>query len=59
MENKKQLDKRLVAVIAVLVLVIVGLVGFLLLRQNTIGIEDGDTPKVAELCLTAQRLLCY
>ena len=46
MENKKQLDKRLVAVIAVLVLIIVGLVGFLLLRQNTIGIEDGDIPKV-------------
>lgn len=46
MEKQKPLDKRLVAVIAVLALIIVGLVAFLLFRQSTTDIEDGDTPTV-------------
>lgn len=46
MENKKPLDKRLVAVIAGLILVIAVLCFFLFFRQEPATISDGDTPRV-------------
>ena len=45
MEKQKPLDKRLLAVIAGLVVIIVALVFFLLFRQGT-NIGDGDVPRV-------------
>ena len=45
MEKQKPLDKRLLAVIAGLVVIIVALVFFLLFRQGT-NIDDGDVPRV-------------
>ena len=44
MEKQKQLDKRLIAVIIGLVLVIVALAGFLVYR--TVTIDDNDTPLI-------------
>ncbi|MDE6936141.1 MAG: hypothetical protein K2P26_11070 [Oscillospiraceae bacterium] len=46
MENKKSLDKRLIAVIVGLVLVIVALCLFLFFRQNNVTIGDEDTPRI-------------
>ncbi len=46
MEKQKPLDKRLLAVIAGLVVIIAALVFFLLFRQDTATIEDGDTPRI-------------
>lgn len=46
MEKQRPLDKRLVAVIAGLVLVILALVCFLLFRQGATTISDGDTPRM-------------
>ena len=45
MEKQKPLDKRLLAVIAGLVVIIVALVFFLLFRQGT-NIDDNDVPRV-------------
>ena len=47
MENKKPLDKRLVAVIVGLVLIIMAMAFFLLFRKDDPAtINDGDTPRI-------------
>lgn len=46
MEKQKPLDKRLIAVIVGLVVIIMALVFFLLFRQDTVDIEDGDIPRI-------------
>ena len=46
MENKRPLDKRLIAVIVGLILVIMTMAFFLFFRQGATTIEDGDTPRV-------------
>ncbi len=46
MENKKSLDKRLIAVIVGLVLIIMALSFFLLFRKDTSDIGDGGTPLI-------------
>lgn len=46
MEKQKPLDKRLIAVIIGLILVIMALVFFLLFRQEPVTIEEGDTPRI-------------
>lgn len=45
-ENKRPLDKRLIAVIVGLVLIIMAMAFFLLFRQEPTSIADGDTPRV-------------
>lgn len=47
MESKKQLDKRLIAVIVGLVVIIMALVFFLLFRQNTTDLDDDGTPLIS------------
>lgn len=46
MENKKPLDKRLIAVIVGLVLVIAVLCFFLFFRQQESSVDDGNTPRI-------------
>lgn len=46
MEAKRPLDKRLIAVIVGLVLIIMAMGFFLLFRQEPTSIADGDTPRV-------------
>lgn len=46
MENKKPLDKRLIAVIVGLMLIIMAMAFFLLFRQEPTTINEGDTPRV-------------
>lgn len=46
MEKQKPLDKRLIAVIIGLLLVIIVLIVFLLFRQNITSIDDNDTPRI-------------
>lgn len=46
MENKRPLDKRLIAVIVGLVLIIMAMAFFLLFRQEPTTINEGDTPRV-------------
>lgn len=46
MEKQKPLDKRLIAVIVGLVLVIMALVFFLLFRRESTTISDNDTPRM-------------
>lgn len=46
MEAKRPLDKRLIAVIVGLVLIIMVMAFFLLFRQEPTTISDGDTPRV-------------
>ena len=46
METKKPLDKRLIAVIVGLVVVIAVLCFFLFFRQEPATVDDGDTPRV-------------
>lgn len=46
MEAKRPLDKRLVAVIVGLVLIIIAMACFLLFRPEPTTIDDGDTPRV-------------
>lgn len=45
MEKQKNLDKRLIAVIVGLVLIIITLAFFLLFQRNAVTIEDGGTPQ--------------
>lgn len=45
-ETKKPLDKRLIAVIVGLVLIIVALVFFLFLRKDSTTVNDGETPRI-------------
>lgn len=46
MEKQKPLDKRLIAVIVGLLLVIMALAFFLLFRQEPVTINDGDVPRI-------------
>lgn len=46
MEAKKPLDKRLIAVIVGLVVIIMAMAFFLLFRQEPATVDDGDTPRV-------------
>lgn len=46
MEKQKPLDKRLIAVIAGLVLIVVVLLFFLLFRQEKTTINDNDIPRI-------------
>lgn len=46
METKRPLDKRLIAVIVGLVLIIMAMAFFLLFRRETADISDGDTPRI-------------
>lgn len=46
MEAKKPLDKRLIAVIVGLIIVIMVMAFFMLFRQEPTTINDGDTPRV-------------
>lgn len=46
MESKRPLDRRLIAVIVGLVLIIMAMAFFLLFRQEPTTIDDGDTPRV-------------
>lgn len=46
MEKQRTLDKRLIAVIVGLVLIIMALVFFLLFRQEPASIPDGDIPRI-------------
>lgn len=46
MEGKKPLDKRLIAVIVGLVVVIMVMACFLLFRKESTPIADGDTPRI-------------
>lgn len=46
MEAKRPLDKRLIAVIVGLVLIIIAMACFLLFRSEPTTIDDGDTPRV-------------
>lgn len=46
MENKKPLDKRLIAVIVGLIVVIVVLCFFMFFRQQDASVDDGNTPRI-------------
>lgn len=46
MEKQKPLDKRLIAIIIGLLVVIIALLVFLLFRQNLVTIDDNDTPRI-------------
>lgn len=46
MESKKPLDKRLIAVIVGLIIIIVALVLFLVFRKDTADIDDNGTPLI-------------
>lgn len=46
MENQRPLDKRLIAVIVGLVLIIMAMAFFLIFRQGTTTIDDDGTPRV-------------
>lgn len=46
MEAKKPLDKKLIAVIVGLILIIMVMAFFLLFRKDPVTINDGDTPRI-------------
>lgn len=46
MENKRPLDKRLIAVIVGLIVVIVVLCFFMFFRQQDAFVDDGNTPRI-------------
>lgn len=46
MENQRPLDKRLIAVIVGLVLIIIALCIFVLFRQDDVTVEDDGTPRI-------------